>query len=105
MSANESQEGGFSGAEIESVVNMVIESKFIEYIDSINHGIAPSSIKVSPDDFRKKISVVKDGAMCNHKGKKTKLDDSNMSNIERIRTIQEVYKFKNASKSKNQEKR
>lgn len=105
MSANESQEGGFSGAEIESVVNMVIESKFIEYIDSINHGIAPSSIKVSPDDFRKKISVVKDGAMCNHKGRKTKLDDSNMSNIERIRTIQEVYKFKNASKSKNQEKR
>ena len=43
--------------------------------------------------------------MCNQKGKKTNQDDSNMTNIERIRNVQEIYKFKNASKSKNQKKR
>jgi hypothetical protein len=67
--------------------------------------LQPSSIKVSPDDFRKKISVVKDGASAIIRARKQNWMISNMSNIERIRTIQEVYKFKNASKSKNQEKR
>ena len=52
MTANESKSGGFSGSEIECVVNMVIESKFIEYINCIESGKSISSIKILISDFK-----------------------------------------------------
>lgn len=97
MGANETNAGGFSGAEIESVVHMVIESKFIEYINSIEAGKSISSIKIGINDFKEKASLIKDAVMCNQKGKKQEKSDFEKTNIERIRDIQAVYKFKNAS--------
>lgn len=104
MAANDPKSGGFSGSEIESVVNMVIESKFIEYINSIDSGKALSSIAVSIKDFKEKISIIKDSAMCNQKGKKLEQIDVEKTNIERIRDVQSVYRFRNASKFETQEK-
>lgn len=96
MTANESKSGGFSGSEIECVVNMVIESKFIEYINCIESGKSISSIKILISDFKDKISIIKDAAMCNQKGKKLDRGDFEKTNIERIRDVQAVYKFRNA---------
>lgn len=98
MTANESKSGGFSGSEIECVVNMVIESKFIEYINCIESGKSISSIKILISDFKDKISIIKDAAMCNQKGKKLERGDFEKTNIERIRDVQSIYKFRNASK-------
>ena len=104
MVANDPKSGGFSGSEIECVVNMVIESKFIEYINSIESGKNISSIKISTSDFKDKISIIKDAAMCNQKGKKLERGDFEKTNIERIRDVQSVYKFRNASKLEKQKK-
>jgi SpoVK/Ycf46/Vps4 family AAA+-type ATPase len=104
MVANDPKSGGFSGSEIECVVNMVIESKFIEYINSIESGKNISSIKISTSDFIDKISIIKDAAMCNQKGKKLERGDFEKTNIERIRDVQSVYKFRNASKLEKQKK-
>ena len=104
MIANDSKSGGFSGSEIECVVNMVIESKFIEYVNSIESGKNISSIKISTSDFKDKISIIKDAAMCNQKGKKLERGDFEKTNIERIRDVQSVYKFRNASKLEKQKK-
>ena len=104
MTANESKSGGFSGSEIECVVNMVIESKFIEYINCIESGKSISSIKILISDFEDKISIIKDAAMCNQKGKKLDRGDFEKTNIERIRDVQSVYKFRNASKLEKQKK-
>ena len=104
MTANESKHGGFSGSEIECVVNMVIESKFIEYIHCIESGKSISSIKILISDFKDKISIIKDAAMCNQKGKKLERGDFEKTNIERIRDVQSIYKFRNASKLDKQKK-
>lgn len=104
MTANESKSEGFSGSEIECVVNMVIESKFIEYINCIESGKSISSIKILISDFEDKISIIKDAAMCNQKGKKLDRGDFEKTNIERIRDVQSVYKFRNASKLEKQKK-
>lgn len=98
MAANDPKSGGFSGSEIESVVNAVIESKFIEYINFVDSGKTLSTIAVSIKDFKEKISIIKDSAMCNQKGKKNERVDVEKTNIERIREVQSVYKFRNASK-------
>lgn len=104
MSATDPKSGGFSGSEIESVVNMVIESKFIEYITAIESGQVIPSIKITVKDFIEKVSLIKDAAMCNQKGKKQERTDFEKTNIDRIRDIQSVYKFRNASKFGNQKK-
>lgn len=98
MIANDPKAGGFSGSEIESVVNMVIESKFIEYINYIESGKTPSSIKISINDFLEKVSIIKDAAMCNQKGRKQERCDFERTNIERIRDVQSMYKFRRASR-------
>ena len=104
MTANESKHGGFSGSEIECIVNMVIESKFIEYINCIESGKSISSIKILISDFKDKISIIRDAAMCNQKGKKLERGDFEKTNIERIRDVQSIYKFRNASKLDKQKK-
>ncbi len=99
MAATGANAGGFSGAEIESVVNMVIESKFIEYINSIEAGKKVDSIKIEEKDFIEKANLIKDAAMCNQKGRKQERSDHEKTNIERIRDVQAVYKFRHASKT------
>ena len=98
MVANDPGAGGFSGSEIESVVNMVIESRFIEYINYIESGKTPSSIKISINDFLEKVSIIKDAAMCNQKGREQERCDFERTNIERIRDVQSMYKFRSASR-------
>lgn len=82
---------GFSGAEIECVVNSVMEKKFIQYLqkEKKNKG----SIKVTKQDFLDEINLIKDSVMSNQKGKKDE-----PTSVERIRSLQEVYKFRLASK-------
>ena len=102
MAANGANVGGFSGAEIESVVNMLVESKFIEYINSMESGKEVTSIKIGKEDFIEKATLIKEAAMCNQKGIKQERTDRKKTNIERIREVQAVYKFRSASKTSKQ---
>lgn len=102
MAANGANVGGFSGAEIESVVNMLVESKFIEYINSMESGKEVTSIKIGKEDFIEKATLIKEAAMCNQKGIKQERTDHEKTNIERIREVQAVYKFRSASKTSKQ---
>ena len=94
--------GGFSGAEIKNVVNMVIEKKFGEYLDkkALNQDTAQSIIiEISEKDFSEAIDIVKDSVMANQVGKdypNTKRMDK--TNIERIKEMQDRYNFKRATK-------
>lgn len=101
--------GGFSGAEIKSVVNMVLECKFVEYIEQkqYNHDNQQAiKIEVLPEDFSKATSTIKDSVMSNQSSveyqnyidKKTiQKNESEWTNIERIIYTQKRYNFKRAS--------
>lgn len=112
MSGEENGKGkGFSGAEIESVVNLVMEKKYVEYFrkkdieaekkDGDNPEIESNdkSIKIEKEDFIKEIDTMRPSVMCNQKGKKDK--DGNIiekTPIERIEDLQIIYQFKEATK-------
>lgn len=89
--------GGFSGSEIECVLNMVIEKKFESYLkqknDSHNQEFIPNAIKITKKDFEDVIGRIKDSVMSNQKSKKS----GEKTSIERIKDMQETYKFRNAS--------
>ena len=95
--------GGFSGAEIKNVVNMVIEKKFGEYLDvkALNQDTTKAiKIKISEKDFSDAIDIVKDSVMANQVSKidpNTKYRDK--TNIERIKEMQKRYNFKPATKN------
>lgn len=98
--------GGFSGAEIETLVNSVFEAKFVEFLDLEKQaeakGESVSSISISVDDFCKLAENMKKTALCNQKGKKRNENDYEKSVIEEIREINELYQFTPASeKEKN----
>lgn len=94
--------GGFSGAEIKNVVNMVIEKKFGEYLDekALNQDSAKAiKIIISEKDFSDAIDTIKDSVMANQVSKidpNTKYRDK--TNIERIKEMQKRYNFKPATK-------
>lgn len=94
-SENESNEKssysrGFSGSEIESVVNSVMEQKFTQYLlQDKNH---KDSVKLVKQDFIDEINKIKSSVMSNQKGKK-----GEPTSVERIRSLQDVYKFRSAS--------
>lgn len=83
--------GGFSGAEIESVVNLVIEKKFIDYIEDFGRRLN-GHISITIEDFRSVINTIKPSVMANQKG-----SAEQPTSIERILSIQKIYNFKNAS--------
>jgi len=88
-----SKVSGFSGSEIESVVNAVMEKKFIEYIKQEDEkGRAIKTINITKQDFIKEINIIKPSVMANQKGTKDK-----PTAVERIRSLQEIYKFRSAS--------
>ncbi len=90
--------GGFSGSEIESVVNTVVERKFIEFISLKEKDESVCKISVTQQDFLSVIDEIKDSVMANQVSKKD--PDTGVrekTNIERIRDLQEKYKFKLAS--------
>ena len=96
----EGKYGGFSGAEIECVVNSVFEKKFIEYIqdaekhsNELDYKPEPRIIKV--DDFTTEIENIKHSVMAEQVS--TPCNNSNINRektcIERIRDMQRTYKF------------
>ena len=83
---------GFSGAEIECVVNTVIENKFIDYLKCFGDR-TDGLVAVTENDFQCVITAMSQSAMALQKGA-----EGQATSIERIRTIQRIHHFKNASK-------
>ena len=81
---------GFSGSEIESVVNSVMEQKFTQYL--LQDKDHKESVKLVKQDFVDEINKIKSSVMSNQKGKK-----GEPTSVERIRSLQDVYKFRFAS--------
>ena len=81
---------GFSGSEIESVVNSVMEQKFTQYL--LQDKDHKESVKLVKQDFVDEINKIKSSVMSNQKGKK-----GEPTSVERIRSLQAVYKFRSAS--------
>jgi SpoVK/Ycf46/Vps4 family AAA+-type ATPase len=102
--------GGFSGAEIKSTVNMVVESKFGEYVDAKSQNPEnnnPIKVKVRQEDFSQAVTIIKDSVMANQKSKeyqeyvgnkREQKNESEWTNIERIMFTQKRYNFKKATK-------
>ena len=95
--------GGFSGSEIECILNMVVETKFQDYLiekkSSTNQDVAPALIKISKADFKKAIAIIKSSVLANQKSKPREEKDllREKTSIERIRDLQETYNFVSAS--------
>lgn len=98
--------GGFSGAEIRSVLNMVLEEKFLEYTETRIKHPNLKKVKVEKKDFDKAINTIKDSVMANQssteyqeyqKNKNQPRQEYLWTNIERIKAMWEKYKFKPAS--------
>lgn len=95
--------GGFSGSEIECVLNMVVETRFQDYLKekakAANENFIPSQIKISKEDFKKAVDTIKSSVMANQKSKKKEEDYlREKTSIERIKDMQSTYNFVNASK-------
>ena len=92
----EGEYGGFSGSEIECVLNIVVEEKFSCYLTSKEKSndasFKPEKIKVTREDFSRAIGKIKSSVMSNQKSEK----GGEKTSIERIREMQKVYKFINA---------
>lgn len=97
----EGKYGGFSGAEIECVLNMVVETKFSEYLKEEGNSQSLSKITINKDDFNKAIVRIKDSVMANQQGKKHKDNEflQDKTSIERIIEMNNIYHFTNASKT------
>lgn len=96
--------GGFSGAEIECVVNNVIEKKFIEYMnDKSSHNTdenyTPQPRKITKKDFEIEVTKIKPSVMAEQKSKILKKEDFSRekTNIEKIIDMQRTYRFKPAT--------
>lgn len=96
----EGKYGGFSGAEIESIVNTVFEKKFIEYIlDAEKHSAdgsyTPAARMITIADFEEEIKNIKHSVMAEQVSTATNDNDRfrEKTNIERIRNMQRTYKF------------
>lgn len=92
--------GGFSGAEIKSVVNMVIEQKFVEYT-RFSHQEKKSGNKrvpVTVADFKQVVEGMKDSVMASQVSKMDpETKQRHKTAIERIKEMQEKYHFKEAT--------
>ncbi len=115
VSPMEGELGGFSGSEIECVLNMVAEEKFCEYLkqkeaSTLGDAFVPKNLKVTKSDFEKSITKIKRSVLANQTSKKKdksgKLNVSYdyalsgtqmMTSIERIKAMQETYNFTNAA--------
>ena len=94
--------GGFSGAEIKNIVNMVIEKKFGEYLcmKALNHN-SDKALKISifEKDFSDAIDTVKASVMANQVSKEgPNVQCKDKTNIERISEMQARYNFRRATK-------
>ena len=96
--------GGFSGSEIECVLNMVVEKRFQDYLKQKeaagDQSFVPETIKIKKSDFDEAINQIKDSVMANQKSQKKDEKDylQDKTSIERIKEMQKTYKFTDASK-------
>lgn len=91
---------GFSGAEIESVVNQVMENVYVEYRKSVNEKKPIATpIKVTYEAFKTVVETMRPSIMANQivVEKDRRNDPSKATNIERIREMQKTYKFTRAT--------
>ena len=99
---------GFSGAEIESLVNSVMNKKFIEYIKEKSKCEATDVASISPrkiteQDFLDEISHMKSSVLSSHTSKPINEYDRlrEKTNVERIRDLRDTYQFTSASRETN----
>lgn len=92
----EGKYGGFSGSEIECVLNMVVEEKFSLFLNSLDM----NGVKIRKEDFDRAINRIKDSVMANQESKKRDREEylQDKTSIERIIDMKETYKFTDASK-------
>lgn len=95
MHANNQDKFGFSGSEIESVVNMVVENKLVSYLSLDPNDRKPQ--KINSEDFHNVIKKMKDNVLA-ATVTKDKKDEKEKTPIDRIREISIKYKLKSASK-------
>ncbi len=105
-----SESKGFSGAEIEAVVNAVMEQYYVDYLKKkdeeeekgrLKKEVAPKSsekIKIKKDTFEKVINDMRPSVMCKQQGMTDENGKKSKTPIERIVDIQQVYQFKKATK-------
>lgn len=96
---------GFAGAEIECVLNMVVERKFQEYLEQKryikNDFKEAMKIEIKEDDFRFSINQIKPSILANQRDvTRTDTTSQKKTAIERIREMQEIYHFTNANERK-----
>ncbi len=91
---SKSKESGFSGSEIECVINTVIERKFITYVDKLDNDEKVELEAISENDIVDVIKGMKDSALCNQKCPE---QSGETTAIQRIFKLKD--KFKSASKS------
>lgn len=96
---------GFSGAEIESLVNSVMNKKFIEYIKEKSKREATDIASIPPrkiteQDFLDEISHMKSSVLSSHTSKAVNEYDRlrEKTNVERIRDLRDTYQFTSASR-------
>lgn len=87
---------GFSGSEIESVINTVIEDKTVKYLEKLDADEKVEYMDVSNADFEGVIEKMKPSVMSNQEGK-IENGKKELTTIERIRELQKLYHFKIAS--------
>lgn len=87
---------GFSGSEIESVINTVIEDKTVKYLKKLDADEKVEYMDVSNADFKGVIEKMKPSVMSNQEGK-IENGKKELTTIERIRELQKLYHFKIAS--------
>ena len=105
-----SESKGFSGAEIEAVVNAVMEQYYVDYLKKkdeeeekgrLKKEVAPKSsekIKIKKDTFENVINDMRPSVMCKQQGMTDENGKKSKTPIERIVDIQQVYQFKKATK-------
>ena len=92
---------GFSGAEIESVVNQVMENVYVKYRLSIDaKEPIQIPIKISVSDFEEAVKAIRPSVMANQltPDQEKRKNPLKATNIERIREMQNIYHFIKATK-------
>ena len=93
--SGDKSKGGLTGAEIESVVNTLVEKKFVEYAQLKNEE-RPDIMSISTDEIIAIINKMMESALYKQTSKN--------SAIENIREMQKEYNFRSASQRRNENK-
>lgn len=86
-------DSGFSGSEIECVINAVIERKFVDYVTRLDNDEKVESEKITEKDIIDVINEMKSSVLCNQKCKEYHESETAIQRIDKLKT-----KFKSASK-------